>query len=59
MTDKAISSRPDPVRWQQAKRILEEALEKPVTERATFIASACGEDDALRRDVESLAEAAS
>ena len=62
MTDQGsskVSSRTDPARWQQAKRILEQALERPAAERGAFIASACGEDDALRRDVESLAEAAS
>ena len=54
-----MSSRTDPARWRQAKRLLEEALEKPAGERSAFIASACGSDDALRRDVQSLAEAAS
>jgi non-specific serine/threonine protein kinase/serine/threonine-protein kinase len=54
-----MSSRTDPERWRLAKRLLEEALERPETERRAFIAQACGEDDGLRRDVQSLADAAS
>jgi non-specific serine/threonine protein kinase/serine/threonine-protein kinase len=53
-----LSSRTDPVRWSEAKRILDEALELPYAERSAFIARSCGHDADLRADVESLAEAA-
>ncbi|MGE5413020.1 MAG: serine/threonine-protein kinase [Syntrophomonadaceae bacterium] len=52
------TSRTDPHRWREAKRILGEALERPAAERLTFIAEACRGDEELRRDVESLSEAA-
>ncbi len=53
-----MSSRSDPGRWREAKRILDEALEVPTGVRPAFIAEACGADQDLRRDVESLAAAA-
>ncbi len=53
-----MSSRSDPGRWREAKRILDEALERPTSERPVFIAAACGGDEELRRDVASLAAAA-
>ena len=43
-----------PERWQQVDRLLEQTLEQPETERAAFLTTACGEDDELRREVESL-----
>jgi serine/threonine protein kinase len=44
-----------PERWQQVKSTLAAALEHPdETERASFVAVACGDDTALRREVESL-----
>jgi predicted Ser/Thr protein kinase len=52
------TSRTDPGSWKKAKGILGEALERPEAERRRFIAEACGGDEELRRDVESLAEAA-
>ena len=41
-------------RWRQVKAIFEAAVERPPGERAAFIAAAAGEDEALRREVESL-----
>ena len=52
------SSRSDPGRWREAKRILGEALERPASERSAYIAGACAGDEDLRRDVESLTTAA-
>ena len=43
-----------PERWQQASRIYEAALEREADARAAFLADACGEDQELRREVESL-----
>ena len=41
-------------RWQRVKVVFQAALERPVEERDAFLAAATGDDDALRRDVESL-----
>ncbi len=41
-------------RWQQVKALFEVAVERPIEERADFLAAATGDDDALRREVESL-----
>jgi serine/threonine protein kinase len=41
-------------RWRQVKAIFEAAVERPAGERASFVAAAAGEDEALRREVESL-----
>ena len=41
-------------RWQQVKPLFEVAVERPIEERADFLAAATGDDDALRREVESL-----
>jgi eukaryotic-like serine/threonine-protein kinase len=44
-----------PERWQQVKNTLAAALERPDEDaRAAFVANACGDDTALRREVESL-----
>jgi tetratricopeptide (TPR) repeat protein len=43
-----------PERWQQVKAVLEEALEQEPAGRASFLATACGEDRELREEVESL-----
>jgi non-specific serine/threonine protein kinase/serine/threonine-protein kinase len=46
-----------PERWQQVKSTLAAALEQPdEKERAAFLANACADDTALRREVESLLE---
>ena len=41
-------------RWQQTSQIYHAALLKAVPDRAAFVREACGGDEALRRDVESL-----
>ena len=41
-------------RWQQVKKLYLAALEREESERHLFIAEACGEDDELRSEVESL-----
>jgi Tol biopolymer transport system component len=43
-----------PERWQEVDRLLEAALERAPEARANFLATACGGDDELRREVESL-----
>src|SRR5688500_5063806 len=43
-----------PERWQKIEVLLEEAMECAPGGRAAFLASACGGDDELRREVESL-----
>ena len=43
-----------PERWQQASRIFEAALEREPDARGSFLVHACGDDQALRHEVESL-----
>ena len=43
-----------PDRERDIERMCQAALECPVAERAGFLAEACGDDAALRREVESL-----
>lgn len=43
-----------PERWQQVKRLFDEALEKDGPERAAFLDQACSQDSELRREVQSL-----
>jgi serine/threonine-protein kinase len=43
-----------PERWQQAKEIFHAALERSLAERSAFLSQACGADQALHREVESL-----
>jgi serine/threonine protein kinase len=43
-----------PERWLQVERLYDEALARTSGERSAFLASACGDDDALRSEVESL-----
>ena len=44
-----------PARWQQVKDVVGDALEKADTaERAAFLAQACADDTALKREAESL-----
>ncbi len=45
-------------RWQQVAALCGEALELPVTDRAAFLLARCGDDQALRGEVESLLSAA-
>jgi WD40 repeat protein/serine/threonine protein kinase len=48
----------DAQRWQQLDRLLDDVLDQPQHERRAFITRVCGEDEELRRDLESLVEAA-
>jgi serine/threonine protein kinase len=41
-------------RWQRVKALFQAALERPAEERDAFLASAAGDNDELRREVESL-----
>jgi serine/threonine protein kinase/Tol biopolymer transport system component len=41
-------------RWQRTEAVFHAARDRPAAERAAFLVEACGDDDALRRDVESL-----
>ncbi|HEX8281442.1 MAG TPA: serine/threonine-protein kinase, partial [Chthoniobacterales bacterium] len=43
-----------PERWQRVKEIVADASERAPKERAHFIAAACVDDTALRREVESI-----
>lgn len=43
-----------PERWQQIERLYHEALVREAPERAAFLDDACGGNEALRREVESL-----
>lgn len=44
----------NPERWQQLKRLFEEALEKDVGARAAFLDEACQSDQNLRKEVQVL-----
>jgi len=44
----------DPERWHQIEQICESALERKADERAVFLKEACGNDERLRREVESM-----
>lgn len=41
-------------RWREVERLFQSALERTPDERAAFLAAACGQDQALRQEVESL-----
>ncbi|HEY8203613.1 MAG TPA: protein kinase, partial [Pyrinomonadaceae bacterium] len=43
-----------PERWQKVKEIFQAAQDRRPADRALFLAGACGGDDALRKEVESL-----
>src|SRR5262245_20170433 len=43
-----------PERWKQVDQLMQDALDRGPAERAAFLAEACGADDELRREVESL-----
>jgi eukaryotic-like serine/threonine-protein kinase len=45
-----------PERWQEVERLYHAALERGEEERAAFLTGACGGDEELRREVESLLE---
>ena len=44
----------DPERWQQIETLYHSALEQEPLQRSAFLAKSCGEDDELRREVDSL-----
>jgi eukaryotic-like serine/threonine-protein kinase len=44
----------NPTRWAKISEIVETALEKNETERRAYLTQVCGEDTALRQEVESL-----
>jgi serine/threonine-protein kinase len=44
-------------RWRRVKDVFGGALERPAEARAAFLGAACGGDDGLRREVESLLDA--
>jgi Tol biopolymer transport system component len=44
----------DPARRQRVDDLCDAALDRNASERAAFVAAACGQDDALRREVEAL-----
>jgi eukaryotic-like serine/threonine-protein kinase len=46
-------------RWPAVERIFHTALDRPAAERSAFLAEACGGDEALRREVQSLLDQAS
>jgi len=52
-----VSVSPD--RWQQVETLFHQALSHEPRQRASFLANACGSDEALRVEVESLLAAAS
>ena len=41
-------------RWPRVKALFQAAVERPAEERDAFLAAATGDDEALRREVESL-----
>ena len=45
---------PHSERWREINEILVEAQARPAEERAAYLDEACGEDEALRREVETL-----
>src|SRR4051812_3281246 len=51
-TDSAMTAGPD--RWDTIQRLFYAALARPIAERAAFLAEACGDDEVVRREVESL-----
>ncbi len=44
----------DPERWARVDALFDQASRRPAHERAAFLAAACGDDEVLRREVESL-----
>jgi eukaryotic-like serine/threonine-protein kinase len=43
-----------PERWQQVDKLLQQALEREPSQRASFLDEACAGDEELRQEVESL-----
>src|SRR5438552_18989260 len=51
---RSVSVRMKPERWQQVEELYHAALERPAESRTDFLRSACGDDEELYREVESL-----
>jgi Tol biopolymer transport system component len=47
----------DPDRWRRVELIYDDAISREGADRARFLDGACGGDEALRRDIESLLDA--
>jgi len=45
---------PGDARWEKVEQLYNAALERPEAERAVFLREACGGDEELRRELESL-----
>jgi Tol biopolymer transport system component len=43
-----------PERWRRIEELFHAARERPAADRAPFLRGACADDDAMRRDIESL-----
>ena len=43
-----------PERWARVKALFTAALERPPQTRAAYLAEACGDDEALRQEIEAL-----
>ncbi len=41
-------------KWRKLEAIYHDALAQPIDQRAAFVASACGNDTSLAREIESL-----
>ncbi len=44
----------DPARWHRVEELFNRALDLDASRRAEFLEHACGEDELLRRELESL-----
>src|SRR5262245_36180847 len=53
----SITGMMNPERWRQVDQVFQAALERASEDRVAFISAACGGDDSLRREVESLLQA--
>ncbi len=57
-SDSQIGATPDPARtpegWRRVRQVLDDVLHLAPEDRGTVLAQSCGDDDALRREVESL-----
>ena len=50
----AMATRKMPEKWEQVKELFTLALERDAAERSEFLRQACGDDDVLRSEIESL-----
>jgi len=48
---------PAPDRWRRIEEIFHASVDLPKVQRAAFLAQACGSDEELRTEIESLFEA--